>query len=66
MLPKLARRIAEKLSAKLNFYGRTNMVKVATINILFDLKEWIQRRELLVEGLMAEDVDLIALQEVVT
>lgn len=66
MLPKLARRIAEKLSAKLNFYGRTNMVKVATINILFDLKEWTQRRELLVEGLMAENVDLIALQEVVT
>jgi endonuclease/exonuclease/phosphatase family metal-dependent hydrolase len=41
------------------------MVKVATINILFDLKEWTQRRELLVKGLAAENADLIALQEVV-
>ncbi len=40
------------------------MVKVATINILFDLEEWMLRRELLVSGLAAEQADLIALQEV--
>ncbi|MBD1909407.1 MULTISPECIES: endonuclease/exonuclease/phosphatase family protein [unclassified Leptolyngbya] len=40
------------------------MVKVATINILFDLTEWIQRREALADGLAAEKADVIALQEV--
>ncbi|KAF3889886.1 MULTISPECIES: endonuclease/exonuclease/phosphatase family protein [Nostocales] len=40
------------------------MVKLATINILFDLEEWEQRRSLLVDGLAAEQADLIALQEV--
>ena len=40
------------------------MVKVITINILFDLTEWQQRRDLLVRGLAAEQADLIALQEV--
>jgi len=40
------------------------MVKVVTINILFELEEWIQRRELLVNGLASEQADLIALQEV--
>jgi endonuclease/exonuclease/phosphatase family metal-dependent hydrolase len=40
------------------------MVKVITINILFELDEWEQRRTLLVDGLAAEQADLIALQEV--
>ncbi|OLP15427.1 endonuclease/exonuclease/phosphatase [Leptolyngbya sp. 'hensonii'] len=40
------------------------MVKVVTINILFELEEWAQRRDLLVQGLAAEQADLIALQEV--
>ncbi|MBW4665979.1 MAG: endonuclease/exonuclease/phosphatase family protein [Cyanomargarita calcarea GSE-NOS-MK-12-04C] len=40
------------------------MVKIATINILFELDLWMQRRELLVEGLAAEKADLIGLQEV--
>lgn len=40
------------------------MVKVITINILFELDEWEQRRKLLVSGLAAEQADLIALQEV--
>lgn len=40
------------------------MVKVITINILFELDEWEQRRMLLVNGLAAEQPDLIALQEV--
>lgn len=40
------------------------MVKVATINILYDLEEWPARRELLVAGLTAVQADLIALQEV--
>ena len=40
------------------------MVKVVTINILFKMKDWAQRRELLLEGLAAEQPDLIALQEV--
>ncbi|HEY9661027.1 MAG TPA: endonuclease/exonuclease/phosphatase family protein [Allocoleopsis sp.] len=40
------------------------MVKVVTINILFDLQDWAERRELLVQGLAAEQADLIALQEV--
>jgi endonuclease/exonuclease/phosphatase family metal-dependent hydrolase len=65
MFSKLAHRISEKLSIQPNFCTKTNMVKVATINILFNLKEWTQRRELLVKGLAAENADLIALQEVV-
>ena len=40
------------------------MVKVITINILFELDRWEQRRHLLVSGLAAERADLIALQEV--
>ena len=40
------------------------MVKVITINILFDLTDWGQRRSLLVNALAAEQADLIALQEV--
>ncbi|NJL01935.1 MAG: endonuclease/exonuclease/phosphatase family protein [Spirulinaceae cyanobacterium SM2_1_0] len=40
------------------------IVKVATINILFDLRDWSQRRELLVQGLAAEQPDLIGIQEV--
>lgn len=40
------------------------MVRIATINILFDLEAWNQRRELLADGLAAAQLDLIALQEV--
>lgn len=40
------------------------MVKVVTINILYDQEEWEQRRTLLVDGLAREQADLIALQEV--
>ncbi|MBD2777952.1 endonuclease/exonuclease/phosphatase family protein [Iningainema tapete] len=40
------------------------MVKVVTINILYDLQDWEQRRTLLVDGLATEQADLIALQEV--
>lgn len=40
------------------------MVKVVTVNILFELDRWEQRRQLLVNGLAAEKADLIALQEV--
>lgn len=40
------------------------MVKVVTINILFEMEKWAQRRELLVEGLAAQQADLIGLQEV--
>ena len=40
------------------------MVKVVTINILFETEKWAQRRELLVEGLAAQQADLIGLQEV--
>ena len=40
------------------------MVKIVTINILYDLAEWEMRRTLLVDGLKAEKADLIALQEV--
>jgi endonuclease/exonuclease/phosphatase family metal-dependent hydrolase len=39
------------------------MVKVITINILFELEEWEQRRMLLVNGLASEQADLVALQE---
>ncbi len=39
-------------------------LKVVTINILFEMAQWEQRREILVEGLRAENADLIALQEV--
>ncbi|MGB5971286.1 MAG: endonuclease/exonuclease/phosphatase family protein [Spirulinaceae cyanobacterium] len=44
--------------------NKTSNLKVVTINILFEMKEWQQRRELLVKGLAAENADLIALQEV--
>ncbi|MUG97190.1 endonuclease/exonuclease/phosphatase family protein [Scytonema sp. UIC 10036] len=40
------------------------MVKLVTINILYDLEEWEQRKTLLVDGLAREQADLIALQEV--
>ncbi|MGI8504047.1 MAG: endonuclease/exonuclease/phosphatase family protein [Hassallia sp.] len=40
------------------------MVKVITINILFEMDAWIQRRGLIVEGLAAQQPDLIGLQEV--
>lgn len=40
------------------------MVKLVTINILYELEEWQQRRTLLVDGLAREQADLIALQEV--
>ncbi len=40
------------------------VVKVVTINILFDMEYWTQRRELLLEGLAAEQPDLLGLQEV--
>jgi endonuclease/exonuclease/phosphatase family metal-dependent hydrolase len=39
------------------------MVKIITANILFELADWEQRRELLLEGLAAEQADLIAIQE---
>ncbi|HYT90841.1 MAG TPA: endonuclease/exonuclease/phosphatase family protein [Gemmataceae bacterium] len=43
------------------------MVKIVTINVLFDPREpdsWGRRRQLLVDGLAAEQADLIGLQEV--
>ncbi|BAY21075.1 hypothetical protein NIES2100_08200 [Calothrix sp. NIES-2100] len=40
------------------------MVKVVTINILFEMDLWEQRRQLLVSGLKAVQPDLIGLQEV--
>lgn len=40
------------------------MVKVVTINILFEMDLWERRRQLLVEGLKAVQADLIGLQEV--
>jgi len=42
----------------------TEAIAVATINILFDLRDWSRRRDLLVEGLAAVQADLIGLQEV--
>lgn len=39
-------------------------MKIVTINILFKLDDWLQRRDLLVEGLKAENPDIVALQEV--
>jgi endonuclease/exonuclease/phosphatase family metal-dependent hydrolase len=39
-------------------------MKIATINILFKLNYWTQRRQLLIAGLKAENPDIIALQEV--
>ncbi|MBW4518152.1 MAG: endonuclease/exonuclease/phosphatase family protein [Scytolyngbya sp. HA4215-MV1] len=38
-------------------------MKVITINILFELEHWQQRRDLLVQGLAAEQADLIGIQE---
>lgn len=40
------------------------MVKVVTINILYEMDRWKERRELLVAGLKAQQADLIGLQEV--
>jgi endonuclease/exonuclease/phosphatase family metal-dependent hydrolase len=40
------------------------VVKVVTINILFKTDLWMQRRDLLVKGLAAEEPDIIGLQEV--
>ncbi|WP_228052026.1 hypothetical protein [Sphaerospermopsis aphanizomenoides] len=37
-------------------------MKIITINILFKLNFWTQRRDLLVEGLKSENPDIIALQ----
>ncbi len=40
------------------------MVKVVTINILFEMEKWVERREFIEEGLAAQQADLIGLQEV--
>ncbi|MGK7925641.1 MAG: endonuclease/exonuclease/phosphatase family protein [Spirulina sp.] len=40
------------------------MLKVVTINILFDLDRWSQRKHLLADGLAATDADVIGVQEV--
>ncbi|NJL61145.1 MAG: endonuclease/exonuclease/phosphatase family protein [Methylacidiphilales bacterium] len=40
------------------------MIKVATINILFDMKFWDIRQNLLVEGLKKTNADIIGLQEI--
>jgi endonuclease/exonuclease/phosphatase family metal-dependent hydrolase len=40
------------------------VVKVVTINILFEMDVWERRRQLLVEGLKTVQADLIGLQEV--
>ncbi|MEQ8466954.1 endonuclease/exonuclease/phosphatase family protein [Coleofasciculus sp. E1-EBD-02] len=40
------------------------MVKIVTINILFEMDRWEQRRDLLAAGLKAQQADLIGLQEV--
>jgi endonuclease/exonuclease/phosphatase family metal-dependent hydrolase len=48
----------------LSWKEEIEMVKIATINILFEVEEWIARRQLLVNGLAAAQADLIALQEV--
>ncbi|MCA1994420.1 MAG: endonuclease/exonuclease/phosphatase family protein, partial [Coleofasciculus sp. S288] len=47
-----------------NLGAYRQVVKVVTINILFEMEKWAQRRELLVEGLAAQQADLIGLQEV--
>ncbi|TAE55739.1 MAG: endonuclease/exonuclease/phosphatase family protein [Nostocales cyanobacterium] len=39
-------------------------MKIVTVNILFKLNYWLQRRDLLIAGLKAENPDIIALQEV--
>jgi len=39
-------------------------LKIVTINILFDLSRWAERRDLLVQGLAQLKPDLVALQEV--
>ncbi|MBF2067200.1 MAG: endonuclease/exonuclease/phosphatase family protein [Calothrix sp. C42_A2020_038] len=41
-----------------------SIVKIATINILFDMDCWQKRRQLLVEELTAINADLIGLQEI--
>jgi endonuclease/exonuclease/phosphatase family metal-dependent hydrolase len=40
------------------------VLKVVSINILFELDYWQQRRDLLVAGLAAEQADLIGVQEI--
>jgi mRNA deadenylase 3'-5' endonuclease subunit Ccr4 len=40
------------------------VVKIVTINILFEMDRWEQRRDLLAAGLKAQQADLIGLQEV--
>jgi endonuclease/exonuclease/phosphatase family metal-dependent hydrolase len=42
------------------------MIRIATINILFDMEFWQQRRELLVAGLGSINADIIGLQEINT
>lgn len=42
----------------------TCRIKVVTINILFELDSWAERRELLLKGLATEHADLIGIQEV--
>jgi hypothetical protein len=40
------------------------MVKVVTINILFGPESWGERRQLLTDGLLAEQPDCVLAQEV--
>lgn len=47
-----------------NLGAYRQLVKVVTINILFQMKEWAQGRKLLLEGLAAQQADLIGVQEV--
>jgi endonuclease/exonuclease/phosphatase family metal-dependent hydrolase len=42
------------------------MIRIATINILFEMEFWQQRRELLVAGLSSINADIIGLQEINT
>jgi endonuclease/exonuclease/phosphatase family metal-dependent hydrolase len=42
------------------------MIRIATINILFEMEFWQQRRELLIAGLKSTDADIIGLQEINT
>jgi mRNA deadenylase 3'-5' endonuclease subunit Ccr4 len=40
------------------------MIKVATINICFDMEYWHKRRDLLVTGLKETNADIIGVQEI--
>jgi endonuclease/exonuclease/phosphatase family metal-dependent hydrolase len=42
------------------------MIRIATINILFEMEFWQQRRELLIAGLSSINADIIGLQEINT